>query len=251
MQNDFCLSDGALYVPGAEKDVKRTCDFIRNNSQMIDNIILTADTHSVMDISHSCYWVDKDGNQPKEFTQISVQDVEQGDWLPITSSKNAKEYLDALHKQNEFSHTIWPVHCIADSPGAEVVEELSDALSQWSTPDRDYLIVEKGTNPNTEHFGVLRANVELNQYPETQLNTELLDEIEKYENVILVGEAKSHCVANSVKQIFDHSTSVKQIVVLDDCMSNVPGFESVADVIYNTAIDRGLVMTNSIEFNLD
>ncbi len=40
-QYDFCHPNGALYVPGAEKDMKKLNGFIGNNSQFIDHICVT------------------------------------------------------------------------------------------------------------------------------------------------------------------------------------------------------------------
>lgn len=45
MQNDFCRPDGALYVPGAEKDAERISGLLRSQAAGITDIWLTRDEH--------------------------------------------------------------------------------------------------------------------------------------------------------------------------------------------------------------
>ena len=57
-QNDFCSPRGSLFVPGADEDNERLGEFILANSLEIDQIIVTLDSHYVIDISHPKFWVD-------------------------------------------------------------------------------------------------------------------------------------------------------------------------------------------------
>ena len=72
--------------------------------------------------------------------------------------------------------------------------------------------------------------------PETQLNTSLIADLERFETIYLMGEAKSHCVANSLKQILDFAPElVSKLVLVTDCMSDVAGLGYLADSIYAEA----------------
>jgi nicotinamidase/pyrazinamidase len=65
------------------------------------------------------------------------------------------------------------------------------------------------------------------------------------ENIIIAGEAKSHCIANTLKQILELEKYSFNLTVLDDCMSPVPGFEKIADPIYQKARDAGVQFIKS------
>ena len=68
VQYDFTNPKGALFVPGAVEDCKRTANFILNNVDEIDYMATTLDSHILNDIAHPSFWMDKDGNQPNPFT---------------------------------------------------------------------------------------------------------------------------------------------------------------------------------------
>lgn len=250
MQNDFCMADGALYIPGAEKDVERTAGFIRENINYINHIILTQDNHQVIDISHPYFWKDENGNHPEPFTRISAQDIENEIWIPRFEVSKAKEYVRNLEKEGEFPHIVWPEHCIQGSHGAAITDIIMDQVTEWARQGKHYELVVKGTNPLTEHFGALRANIPINTNTETQLNTSLLNTLRKYNSIFIAGEAKSHCVANTVKQLLEYRDISGKITLLLDCMSNVPGMDHIADTIYSEAKKAGIVFKTSTEIIL-
>lgn len=250
MQNDFCMSDGALYIPGAEKDLQRTASFIRENGNYIDHIILTQDNHQVIDISHPCFWKDKHGNHPEPFTRISTEDIENEVWIPGFEVSKAKDYIRNLEKEGEFPHTIWPEHCIQGSRGAAISDVIITQVIDWARQGKHYDLIVKGTNPLTEHFGALRANIPDKANPETQLNTNLLNALRKFNTIFIAGEAKSHCVANTVKQLLEYSDIASKTILLQDCMSDVPGMEHIADYIYSEAKNAGVVFKQSKNINL-
>lgn len=241
-QFDFCHPDGALFVPGAEQDVVRMADLIRNHTHQIDHIVVTLDTHHVLDIAHPLFWHDTQGNHPAPFTQITGEEVNAGRWIPRFSPEKAKKYIHDLEADGQFTHFIWPEHCLIGSRGAALHDTLLDALKDWSSKrDLDYLAVQKGLYPLSEHFGIFRAQVPDPAVPETLLNTVLIADLMRFDTIYLMGEAKSHCVANSLKQLLDFAPElVAKLVIVTDCTSNVAGLGYLADPIYAEARTRNV-----------
>lgn len=247
-QNSFCNpgdangnNRGSLYVNGAENDMQRLGDWIIKNNESIDYIGITLDSHQPNDIAHPSFWQDKDGNFPAPFTSITAQDVEDGKWSPRFDPKRCLNYLQALETNGEFQHLIWPEHCIIGSEGAAIFQPLMDAIIAWTVRGKFYEVVAKGTFPFTEHFGAFRAQIPDPNRPETQLNQRLIKTLEEYQNVFMAGQAKSHCVANSLKQVLNEAPDLAQkFTIFEDAMSNVTGFEHIADPIYDKAAQMGV-----------
>lgn len=248
-QNDFCKPSGSLYVPGAENDMERLSKFISDHKTELSFIGLTMDSHQVIDISHPAFWEDKDGKQPNPFTIITASDIENGKWTPRYAPQEALKYLQELESQGEYPHCIWPEHCIIGTEGAAIVNNLMDSVKEWARQGKFYQVVAKGTYPMTEHFGAFRANVPVAGHPETQLNQNLLQKLETYQKIYFAGEAKSHCVANTLKQAMEFPSLASKLIILDDCMSNVPGFETLADPIYAKAKAMGVKFTTTDQIN--
>lgn len=250
-QYDFCHPQGALFVPGADADMKRLSAWIKAHKDKIDHIALTMDSHPVNDISHPSFWYDEKGDFPKPFTPITSSEIKAGKWTPRFSPAEAAAYVEALEKQGEFGHFIWPYHCLTGSRGAAFDDHIMDALVEWTKDGKYYQVIEKGTYPLTEHFGVFRANVPVAGHPETQLNTGLIDTLRNFENVFLAGEAKSHCVANSLKQAMDEAPDLAaRFIILEDCMSDVTGLGYLGDPVYVQARKKGIKFVKSSDVNL-
>jgi nicotinamidase/pyrazinamidase len=250
-QYDFCNPKGALFVQGADADMNRLSAWIKRNKKQIDHISVTTDSHPVNDISHPSFWQDKNGNIPAPFTSITASEIKEGKWSPRFSPKEAISYVEALEKQGEFGHFIWPTHCLTGSRGAAIDDSLMEALIEWTAEGNDYHVVTKGTYPLSEHFGIFRANVPVADVPETQLNQGLIDTLEKYRHVYLAGEAKSHCVANSLKQAMEEAPALaRKFVILEDCMSDVTGLGFLGDPIYAKAMEMGIRFAKSTEVTL-
>jgi len=85
--------------------------------------------------------------------------------------------------------------------------------------------VTKGSNPWTEHFSAVKAEVPDPDDPTTQVNTGLITTLEEADIIILAGEALSHCLANTVTDIADCFSDPKYIaklVLMEDATSPVP-----------------------------
>lgn len=259
-QFDFCNPKGALFVPGAEEDNKRLAQFILNNLDEIDYMAATLDSHHINDIAHPSFWRDKDGkNNPAPFSVISAQDVRDGKWTPkFHPIDKVLAYLDALQTQGEFVHVIWPHHCLIGSKGHALDEIIFDAIKAYEFNGKSCTFVTKGTHPLTEHFGAFHAQVPIPGVPSTDINMDLLKKLAEYQNVYLAGQAKSHCVATTLKQALHHAPELaKKIIVLEDCMSNVPGgpvpnvtFEQIAQPIYDDAKAKGVRFSTSVQEKL-
>lgn len=251
MQNDFCMPEGALYVKGAEKDVKQLAEFLKRNSDKIDHIILTQDCHQVIDISHPAFWIDCDGNHPPPFTAISPDDLREQKWMPLFSHDNAFRYVNDLSRKGEYPHTIWPEHCIAGSEGAAIADDIMEQVKNWARSGRFYDLIIKGSNPLTEHFGALRANIPIPADPETTMNIALVNTLKSYENILIAGEARSHCVANTVKQMLEIEGLPERLNILWDVMSDVNGFEELAIPIYDRAKEMGAKQIRIADLKLE
>jgi nicotinamidase-related amidase len=233
-QYDFCDAKGALYVPGAERDMERLALFIKNNIEKLDGIILSQDSHQLIDISHPAFWVCRNGKNPAPFTQISLADVENGTWTSIFGKETALKYLKELESKKEFPHVIWPEHCIEGSKGAAIVDIVMEEVKNWARIRKLYFkIIQKGKNPFTEHFGIMSAAVPLDHDVETMFNIPLFDSLAEYDTIYIAGEAQSHCVAVTIEQLLRFKDIADKMIILKNCMSPVPGFEHLADGIYS------------------
>ena len=231
-QNDF-LEGGALEVLGGKADVERTISFIRNNK--IDKIICSLDTHTKNQIFHKCYWHDSNGNNPDEYTIITKEDVESGKWLPVNGKiEYVKEYLDYIDKKEKKSLCIWPYHCLIGTSGAAIESNLAKVVYEY-----DNLFIQKGMDPDTEMYGIIKP-----EYDTGYINKEVLEEIRKYDEIYIAGEAKSHCVLESVKQIVDYFKedimTISKINILIDCMSSISGYEENTEKEFDELKNKGV-----------
>jgi len=259
-QNDFCSPNGSLFVDGAVEDNERLSKWIVDNKEEINFIGCTLDSHQLMDIAHPRFWFDKDGNNPGPFTVISASDVENGTWSSVRP-KETLDYLRNLEADGQFPHVIWPEHCVVGTWGTQLDPKINDAVLSWAAQGHFVQYVSKGANPFTEHFGAFEAQVPKQNVPATQYNLGLQKTLEKYDVIYLSGQAKSHCVANTLKQLVEKAPDVaKKVVVLEDTMSPVSGgpngpgttptFDEIAQPIYDAAAKIGVRFSTTVAENI-
>jgi hypothetical protein len=85
VQNTFCIPGFELYVggrsgTGAVDDNRRLCEFVYRNLGVITQICPTMDTHQAIQIFHSLYFVNDQGEHPAPYTLVSDDDVQQKRW---------------------------------------------------------------------------------------------------------------------------------------------------------------------------
>ena len=245
-QNDF-HPGGSLAVAGADSDAERISRFILDNALQIDDIFVTLDTHQKLHIAHPMFWKDQDGEDPAPFTIISSADVESGKWAckAERNKDHALRYVKGLEAGGKFSLCIWPYHCLVGTVGHAVTPHVQGALHQWET-DHSACVryVLKGNNALTEHYSALKAEVEIENDPHTAFNTDLFDALAKFDRVIVCGQAKSHCVNFTVRDLVSRwpKDETNRIVLLDDAMSSVGGFEEAGDAFIKDMEEAGLVV---------
>ena len=140
---------------------------------------------------------------------------------------------------------IWPVHCVTGTWGHNIHSDVARSLAAWELAhQRAVTKVLKGEYPLSEHFGVFEADAPVPSVPGTQFNTVLAASLAHAADVIAIaGEASSHCVAASYDQFMRYLASVAapapRVVLLQDAMSPVTGFEPMAAALFERARAAG------------
>ena len=252
-QNDFCDSKGNLFVAGATDDMKRLAKMIKRLTSKIDDIHVTLDSHRVVDIAHPIFWTNSKNQHPNPFTLITVNDVDSGVWRATNPGmqKRAVEYVHSLDANKRYCLCIWPEHCIIGTWGHSVFPEVSDALLDWERKNFglvDY--VTKGSNPYTEHYSAVKADVPDPEDPNTQLNRPLLDILATADIIPVAGEARSHCIANTLFDIANNfgEENIKKICLLSDATSDVTGFENLGKDFVKEMVGRGMQISTTVDF---
>jgi nicotinamidase-related amidase len=249
IQNDFTQPTGALYVTGADGDVRRVAAFMERHGDNIDYVALTMDSHQPIHIANQSYWRDDNNFPPSLFSVVSAGDVASGRWKPQYNTDIALNYLKDLEHTGEVC-TIWPPHCIMGSRGWAIDDVISKTLYSWClTEQKRYELFFKGMNQATEHYSVFRAAVEYPDFEETKLNTKLLNILGTFDRILIIGEAADYCVANSVADMLKYAPDLAaKTIIFTDCMSWIKSGNERAEIIYEDARGKGVVFMKSTEF---
>lgn len=253
VQNDFCSPKGSLFVPGADQDAKRLAEFVGKMGKNLTDIHVTLDSHRSVQIFFPSFWIDSNNSHPAPFTIISLADVEKGAWKCKNPAWQgmAINYVKQLANNGRYPLCVWPYHTIIGTNGCALVPAFSDAINKWEKDNFavvDY--VTKGSNIMTENYSIYKADVVDPSDPLTMPNTNLLKVLQEADEVLIAGEALSHCVANSVTDISTDfgDENIKKIILLKDTSSNVTGFEQLGNDFVKNMAKRGMQVTTTIEY---
>lgn len=254
-QNDFMdQPNAALPVTGAVADAKRVASFINKFGDQITSLWLTQDSHHPLDIAHPSWWKDQSGNQVTPFTAILPDDLSNGKFYANVHPSLSVKYVNDLTAQGEYVHFIWPEHCLIGTWGHAFQSDISNAINEWERKNAGWFnIITKGSNPFTEHFGAFRANIPQANDPSTQINQALIQQLQTLDVLYFTGEARSHCVANSLRQLCVEAPNLlPKMVILEDGMSDVAGLPSDFYVgvqkIYDDAKALGAKFAKTTDF---
>lgn len=252
-QNDFCDKNGALFVTGADADMARLAPFINKNQRRISEIHSTLDSHQTIHIAHPIFWVNSKGEHPTPFTLIQAADVKNGTWRAYNPrwQSRAQLYVDTLEKNGRYVLCIWPPHCLIGTWGHSLVPAIADALLSWERETFNKVnFVAKGSNIFTEHYSAVQADVPDDNDTSTKLNTQLIDMLQEADEILITGEALSHCVANSVTDVATRFgvDNIKKFVLLEDTCSNVPSFEQLGKNFVLDMTKKGMKVTTTKDY---
>ncbi len=259
-QNDFCDLPSercppgeapALPVAGAHADMQRVAAFIDAVAAQIDAITVTLDSHLRLDIAHPGFWQRHDGSAVAPFTTITAGQLRSGEFRPrdAAAAARALAYTDQLESRGRYTLMVWPVHCEIGSWGQAVHADVRAAYNRWEEArQRSVQRVLKGSNPWTEHYSAVMAEVPDDSDPGTQLNRELITQLARSDRLLVAGEASSHCVRATVEHLAEHlGDKLDRLLLLSDCMSPVAGFEAQALSFLDAMRTRGLRVMTSIQ----
>ncbi|OWZ20888.1 hypothetical protein PHMEG_0004638 [Phytophthora megakarya] len=244
---------GSLAIATANEDAARIAAFISNHTSELNQVVLTMDSHQRYHIAHGIFWQNATGESPEPFTTIYAQNISDGVWMPRDSSLNdyVLAYTRSLEASGKFSLTIWPEHCLIGSPGHNIVPDVLASALAWTRESlKPIQYVMKGSNPYTEHYSALKAEYELPYDPSTSLNTELIKTLQRSSKLVIVGEALSHCVNFTVRDLVKlwPVDRLSDLIILTDCSSPVAGYEEEAEEFFQDMAALGLTFTTSTEF---
>ena len=160
----------------------------------------------------------------------------------------ALTYVETLKKNGRYVLVIWPVHCLIGSWGHSVVPVVCSALYEWEKNTFNRVgFVAKGSNLFTEHYSGVQADVLDDEDASTKLNTVLIKALEEADEILITGEALSHCVANTINDIATQfgDDQVKKFTLLEDTSSNVTGFEKLGQDFVKNMVKKGMQVTTS------
>ena len=256
-QHDFVDPAGTLSVPGAQADVARFLRWFYASASKITTIYASQDTHLPFQIFFSAWWQDpRTGEHPQPFTPISVADIKQDRWRPLREPEWSRSYVYRLAEQARKDLMIWPHHTMQGTQGQMLVAPISEAIA-WHSAARatQPVYVVKGLTPRTEFYGIFGAEVYDPADPASGLHLPLLNAVMQHNKVYIAGEAKSHCVLETVRQLTGYLSGqpelLKRLHILTDCASSVQhptiDFDALANQELAALQERGVQMVKSSE----
>lgn len=97
---------------------------------------------------------------------------------------------------------------------------------------------------------LLQADVPDPSDASTNLNTELIQRLQVADLIGITGQALSHCVANTIRDIASNfgEENIKKFVLIEDTTSSVGGFENLGEEFVKEMTARGMQVCKADEF---
>ncbi len=277
VQNTFCIPEFELFVggrsgTGAVDDNRRLREFIYRNLNVINDICPTMDTHQAIQIFHSIFLVNNQGEHPEPYTLITPEDIEQGAWRfnpELSSSLDIDEtygqeylrhYTRTLREGGKYDLTIWPYHAMLGGIGHALVSAVEEAIffhsiARYNQPDFQV----KGGNPFTENYSVLKPEVLEDAVGEqiAEKNVGFIRKLLDFDAVVIAGQAKSHCLAWTIDDLLSEirvsdKNLADKVYLLEDCSSPVviPGvvdYTEEANAAFERFAEAGMQIVRSTD----
>jgi nicotinamidase-related amidase len=182
-----------------------------------------------------------------------VEDVKSGKWRPKNPAWTewALQYVTALENAKRYVLCIWPPHCIIGSENHAIYPSFFNAVTRWETKYNAIAPrITKGSNIFTEHYSIVKADCPRPDDPTTRLNYDFINILKKYDDILIAGEALSHCVANTIRDVASEFSEdqIKKFVLLEDASSNVSGFEQLGIDFVKEMVAKGMRLAKTDTF---
>jgi nicotinamidase/pyrazinamidase len=249
VQVDFVHPEGALFVPGAPDDTRRTVEWIYENASGITQIAASLDSHTPIQIFSPTWWQDRDGNPPAPFTVISANEVAAGEWRPLYEPDWSADYVRTLENDAKKLLMIWPFHTLIGTPGHNLMPSLYEAITYHSAARASNPnMVTKGTIAKSEYYSMLEPEVKVPGHPRGDVDSAFLDDLATYDRIFITGQAKSHCVLETTNSVMKYFAGQPEIInkvhLIQDGMSSVQhpeiDFDALADEQFAAWQQQGL-----------
>ncbi len=261
VQNTFCHPQGELYVAGmsgtgAVDDSTRTVEFIYRNLGVISGLSCTLDTHRMFAVFHPSFLVNDDGEHPAPFTQVTNADIKAGNWRPspfaasalgvnlMALERHLDDYTAQLEAAGRYALTIWPYHGVLGDRGHTLVTGLAEAANFHGLVRGVQPGIEvKGTNPLVENYSVLGPEVrQLFNGAPVERNTRFVEQLLRYDALVIAGQAKSHCVAWTIDDLLSEILAkdpdlARKVYLLEDCTTSIVVKDDQDNVLYDYGPD--------------
>jgi nicotinamidase-related amidase len=172
---------------------------------------------------------------------VTAEDVAEGRWridpgaagglgLDVGyAQEHLRYYTQELERGGKYSLTVWPFHALRGGIGYALVSAVEEAIFFHTiTRSAPAEFQPKGDNPLTEHYSMLGPEVEVDQdgEPLGRRNQPLVEELLRFDAVVIAGQAKSHCVAWTISDLLaDENVQerrlAEKVYLLEDCTSPV------------------------------
>jgi nicotinamidase-related amidase len=159
-------------------------------------------------------------------------------------------YLQALETAGRYKLMIWPTHCEIGTWGQNVHAAVRTAYNRWEeTTLSSVTKLNKGSNPWTEHYSAIQAEVPDADDDSTQMNTGFVRMLAESDKVYITGEAGSHCVRATTEHIVQNwdPAQLAKLVLVTDCMSPVTGFEAQHQEFISAMTARGVQLARAVD----
>lgn len=228
VQVGFATPGASLFVPGAVEDTQRTLRWLYSNLDRVTELVFSLDTHRAFQIFHPSWWRDAGGLPPAPLTVITAADIKAGRWSATRFPEESLAYCEQLEASGRYVLTIWPYHTLLGGLSHALVPAMMEAsLFHSLVRDVQTHFELKGENPLTENYSVLSPEVtELKGQKVGEFNTRLFEHLLSFDRVYVFGQAKSHCVLSTLRDLQQHiertdRSKMGRIYILEDAMSPV------------------------------
>ena len=261
-QRDFNHPEGGLFVgPGLPEAIRLSVEFFYKYLSIITEIVSTLDTHYPAQIFFPQFHMDQNNDFVPSNIVITEDDYQNGKYhcnpaiaknigmTPVQLNTQIKHYCHELEKNSKKNLYIWSHHCLLGTPGHTMVGVINEAIMfhQIVRNAANHFEI-KGGSPFTEHYSIFAPEV-MTLYDGTPIpgvgrNTRLIENLLSSDVIIIMGQAMSHCVLESINDLVNEVKAqdpnlLKKIYVLEDCMAPVviPGVVDFTDPT-NTAFNE-------------